>query len=85
MQSKATQMTTIKPRAEYYLAQRKWTKFLLAVPAGKPRGYHLENANDLASIKVTAALINRDPSRGRRLSLTIDYDTKVVTVTVTEI
>jgi len=69
--------------AEKWLAAKKWTKFLRAVPVGKPFGFHFEDANEMPRIRVTAAyLMKNEPER--RYAVSIDYNSKVVIINVTE-
>ncbi len=72
-----------KITAEEWLRQRKWKKFLMAVPLNKPKGYHLENSNDLMTLRVRATQLNKDTNCDRNFSVTIDFDTKVATITTT--
>lgn len=63
------------------LKQRKWKEFLMSVPVGKPTGYNVENANDMYTLRVRASQLSSSEDCDRTFSVTIDYDTKVVTVT----
>ena len=72
-----------KISAEEWLERRKWKNFLMNIPLNKPKGYHFVNSNDLAVIRVRAAQLNKDKYCERKFSVTIDYDTKVATITAT--
>lgn len=64
-----------------WLADRKWTGFLMRLPLGKTKGYPCKNANDAMSIRATASTLSNNPECDRRFSVVVDFDTKVVTVT----
>lgn len=53
----------------------------MAVPLNKPSGYHVENANDMYTLRVRASQLSTSADCDRTFSVTIDYDTRVVTVT----
>ena len=55
----------------------------MAIPLTKAKGYLLENANDLSIIRVRAAQLNADTNCDRKFSVTLDYNTKVATITAT--
>lgn len=71
----------MKENAVELLKDRKWKAFLMAVPLGKPKGYHVENANDMYTLRVRASQLSSSEDCDRTFSITLDYDTKVVTVT----
>ena len=64
-----------------WLKKRKWKEFLMSVPLGKPTGYGVENANDMYTIRVRASQLSNSQDCDRTFSVTIDYDTRIVTVT----
>lgn len=66
--------------AKEWLAEKKWTGFLMCVPIGNAKGYLCENANELNCIRSTAAIMNNDPDCDRRFYVSADFETKVVTV-----
>lgn len=66
-----------------WLAERKWTGFLMRLPLNKTKGYPCQNANDAMSIRATASALSNNPDCDRRFSVIVDFDTKVVTVTAT--
>lgn len=69
--------------AEEFLLQRKWKKFLMAIPLNKPKGYPIADGNDLATVRVRAYQLNKDTECHRKFSVIIDYNTKVATITAT--
>lgn len=64
-----------------WLAERKWTGFLMRLPLNKSKGYPCQNANDAMSIRATASMLTNNPECDRKFSVVVDFDTKVVTVT----
>ena len=70
-------------KPEELLQKRAWKKFLMAIPMNKSKGYPFESANDLNTIRVRATQLNKDVACERKFSVTIDFDTKVATITVT--
>lgn len=70
-----------QPRAEDYLQKRAWKKFLMSLPIGKTKGYPFQSANDLTTIRVRAAQLNKTEDCDRRFAVSIDFDTKVATIT----
>lgn len=68
-------------RTEDYLNKRAWKRFLMSLPVGKAKGYPFESANDLNTIRVRAAQLNKDETCEKKFSVTIDFDTKVATIT----
>ena len=73
-----------QPKPEELLKKRKWKNFLLALPLNKSKGYPFESANDLNTIRVRATQLNKDVACERKFSVTIDFDTKVATITATQ-
>lgn len=71
-------------KPEYWLEKRKWTNFLKAIPANKPMGFVCDDANMLMRIRVTASILSNSPSYDRRFAVTVNYQTRVVTITATE-
>lgn len=69
--------------ATEWLAERKWTAFLMRLPLNKTKGYPCQNANDLMSIRAIASMLSTNPECDRRFSVVADFDTKVITVTAT--
>lgn len=67
-----------------WLAERKWTAFLMRVPLNKTKGYPVQNANDAFSIRTIASMLTNNPECRRQFSVICDFDTKVVTVTATQ-
>lgn len=67
-----------------WLAERKWTGFLMRIPLDKTKGYPCQNANDASSIRSTASMLNNDADCDRRFKVVVDFDTKIVTVTATK-
>ena len=70
-----------KTKPDDWLKQRKWKEFLMSIPLGKPMGYSVENANDMYTLRVRASQLSTSADCDRTFSVTIDYDTRVVTVT----
>lgn len=70
-----------KLTAEEWLERKKWKNFLMNIPLNKAKGYLFNNSNDLAVIRVRATQLNKDNSCERKFSVTIDFDTKVATIT----
>ena len=66
-----------------WLAERKWTGFLMRLPLNKTKGYPCQNANDAMSIRATASALSNNRDCDRKFSVIVDFDTKVVTVTAT--
>ena len=66
-----------------WLAERKWTAFLMRIPIGKTKGYPCHSANDVMSIRATASMMSSDPNCERKFSVVADFDTKIITVTAT--
>lgn len=64
-----------------WLKKRKWKEFLMSVPLDKPMGYSVENANDMYTLRVRASQLSNSEDCDRSFSVTIDYDTRVVTIT----
>lgn len=73
-----------KKTAMEWLAERKWTGFLMRIPLDKTKGYPCKNANDLMSIRATASMLSNNPDCERKFSITADFDTKVITITATQ-
>lgn len=71
----------MKENAVEHLKSRKWQKFLMAVPLNKPSGYHIDNANDIQVLRVRASQLSNADKCDRTFNVTVDYETKVVTVT----
>ena len=69
--------------AKEWLAEGKWTAFLMQVPLGGAKPYMVGDANDLNCIRTTAAILNKNPECDRMFSLGVDFDTKVISVTAT--
>ncbi len=69
--------------AKEWLAEGKWTAFLMSVPLDKPMGYPCADSNHIMRIRVTASMMNKDPKVDRSFKVTADFDTKVITVTAT--
>ena len=67
--------------AEEWLAERKWTGFLMRVPLRTTKDYPVENANDAMSIRSTASMLSNQDGCDRTFSVTIDFDKKKVYVT----
>lgn len=66
--------------AKEWFSERKWTGFLMRVPLGEAKGYLCDKANDINSIRATAAMLNSDPECERKFYVAADFDTKVVTI-----
>ena len=69
--------------AKEWLAEEKWTAFLMRVPLGGQHPYLVKDANSLNLIRSTAAILNNRPSCERTFSVSADFDDKVVSVTAT--
>lgn len=70
--------------AAEWLADRKWTGFLMSLPARKKsKKYPVQDANDAMSIRVTASTLNSNPDCDRRYEVKVDYDLKIVEIKVT--
>lgn len=66
-----------------WLAERKWTGFLMRIPLDKPKGYPCQNANDAMAIRTTASMLNKNKDCDRKFSVVVDFETKIVTVNAT--
>lgn len=64
-----------------WLAERKWTGFLMRLPLNKTKGYPCQNANDAMSIRATASQLSNNDACERKFSVVVDFETKVVTIT----
>lgn len=71
----------MKENAVEHLKARRWKEFLMAVPLDKPKGYHVENANDIYILRVRASQLSNAKECDRTFSITTDFDTRIVTVT----
>lgn len=60
--------------AEYWLANRKWTGFLMTIPIGEEKIYYCPKASDVVSIRVTATILGNNPVCDRVFSMSIDLD-----------
>lgn len=69
--------------AERFLKNRQWTKFLMSLPLGLSKGYFVENANDLFTIRVRATQLNKSDKCDREFKVLLNLDTKVATITAT--
>lgn len=67
-----------------WLAERKWTGFLMRIPLDKTKGYPCQNANDVMSIRATASTLSNNKECDRRFTVIADFDTKIVTITATK-
>ncbi len=67
--------------AEEWLAERKWTGFLMRVPLRTTKDYPVENANDAMSIRSTASTLSNCEGCDRVFSVTIDFAQMKVYVT----
>lgn len=70
--------------AKEWLAERKWTAFLMQVPLGKTQPYLVADANDLNSIRSTASMLNKDQDCDRTFVVSVDFGTAVIAVTATK-
>ena len=72
-----------KKRPEFWLEQRKWTKFLESVPFdGVGHPYCVKERSDLNIIRVRASQISTKSNSEKRYSVSINYDYSIVSVTV---
>ena len=67
-----------------WLAERKWTGFLMRIPLDKTKGYPCQNANDVMSIRATASMLSNNNDCDRKFTVIADFDTKIVTITATK-
>lgn len=67
--------------AEEWLAERKWTGFLMRVPLRTTRDYSVANANDAMSIRSTASMLTNNEECDRTFRVTIDFNQMKVYVT----
>lgn len=67
-----------------WLAERKWTGFLMRIPLDKTKGYPCKNANDVMSIRATASMLSNNEECDRRFTVIADFDTRIVTITATK-
>lgn len=67
--------------AEEWLAERKWTGFLMRVPLRSTKDYPVENANDAMSIRSTASMLSNNNECDRTFRVTIDFSQMKVFVT----
>ena len=67
-----------------WLAERKWTGFLMRIPLEKTKGYPCQNANDVMSIRATASMLSNSDDCDRKFKVVADFDTKIVTITATK-
>jgi len=66
-----------------WLANRKWTGFLMNVPFDEKVTRRVMDSNDAMSIRTTASMLNRNENCDRRFKIVINFDTREVTVTAT--
>lgn len=67
--------------AEEWLAERKWTGFLMRVPLRTTKDYPVDNANDAMSIRSTASMLTNSDGCDRSFSVTVDFSQMKVYVT----
>ena len=60
--------------AEEWLAERKWTGFLMRVPLRTTKDYPVKNANDAMSIRSTASMLSNNNECDRAFRVTIDFN-----------
>lgn len=65
-----------KRELEELIRNKKWTKFLNAIPLDKEQKFKVADANDLASISASAGRLNSMDGCDRRISLKMDYEAK---------
>lgn len=70
--------------AKEWLAERKWTAFLMQVPLGKTLPYLVANANDINCIRSTASMLNTDTDCDRSFVVSVDFEFSVIAVTATK-
>lgn len=71
--------------ATEWLSKRKWTGFLMSLPIRKKsKKFPVENASDAMSIRVTASGLNSNHDCDRRFEVKVDFDLKIVEITVTK-
>ena len=67
--------------AEYWLANRKWTGFLMNVPIGEEKEYYCTSASDVMTIRATASQMSNDPDCDRAFSIYTDLAKCLIKVT----
>ena len=68
--------------AKEWLAERKWTAFLMQVPVGKAQPYAVDDANDINNIRSTASMLNSSEECDRTFEVGVDFSDSVIAVTV---
>lgn len=72
---------TIKTAKEW-LAERKWTAFLMRIPAdGEMHPYLVNDPNDLNSIRSTVAMLNANDECDREFKIKVDFENGAIAVT----
>lgn len=67
--------------AKEWLAERKWTAFLMRVPVdGEMHPYLVGDPNDLNSIRSTVAMLNTDPDCDRKFQIKVDFENGAIAV-----
>lgn len=67
--------------ADEWLAERKWTGFLMRIPLRSSNDYKVENANDAMSIRATASMLTNNANCDRKFSVTIKFEENKIIVT----
>lgn len=69
--------------AKEWLAERKWTAFLMQVPVGKAQPFIVDDSNDINSIRSTASMLNKDAECDRTFDVSVDFANGAIAVTAT--
>ena len=67
--------------AKEWLADRKWTAFLMQVPIGDANPYLVGDPNDLNSIRSTAVMLNADKDCPKKFTVKVDFANGAIAVT----
>ena len=70
-----------KNTPDYWFENKKWTKFLLALPPGKTRVYTVSNMGEFMSIRTTASILTNNPNCDIAFSLSMDYEKNTFSIT----
>lgn len=69
--------------AKEWLAEKKWTAFLMQVPVGDACPFVVSDPNNLNSIRSTAVMLNADKDCPKRFAVKVDFANGAIAVTAT--
>lgn len=70
--------------ADEWLANRKWTGFLMTIPLDEEVERRVMDASDAMSIRTTASMLNRNDNCDRLFKVGIKFNSRDVTVIATK-